>query len=59
MNRNPPALVLHARLCLLARSRWHALLAGTEGLHSWFGPRVVTTWLLALVLVASLSWLSA
>jgi hypothetical protein len=59
MNRTSPALVLHARLCFLARSRWHALLAGSEGLHSWFGPRVVTTWLLALALMAGLSWLSA
>jgi hypothetical protein len=59
MNHPTPELVLHARLCQHARSRWHALLAGAEGLHGWLGPRVVSTWLLALVLLAGLSWLSA
>jgi hypothetical protein len=59
MDRPSAELVLHARLCLMARGRWHALLAAGEDWHAWLGPRVVSTWLVALGLVAGLSWLSA
>lgn len=59
MDRAPAELVLHARLCLMARGRWHALLAAAEDCHAWLGPRVVSTWLVALGLVAGLSWLGA
>ncbi len=59
MHHPPPELVLHARLCQQARGRWHALLAMGERLHGWFGPRIVSTWLLALGGLAVLTWLAA
>ncbi len=59
MPHPPPELVLHARLCQQARGRWHALLSMGESLHTWLGPRIVSTWLLALVGLAVLTWLAS
>lgn len=50
-------LELHARLCRQARGRWFMARAAAEDLRAWFAPRVLSSTLLLLTLVAGLSWL--
>lgn len=50
-------LELHARLCRQARGRWFAARSLAEELRAWFAPRVLSSSLLLMTLLAGLSWL--
>ncbi len=58
MTHQTAELMGHARLCMLARGRWHRTVGALELLQSWLGARVVTTWLLALLMAFGLHGLA-
>jgi|GEM_PF-5964065 len=50
-------LELHVRMCRQMRGRWFAARALIEELRAWLAPRVLSSGLLLLALLAGLSWL--
>jgi len=54
----PGALRAHLDDCTRARGRWHGVSGGLQSLHGWLRPRLVSTLLVLLALLAGVLWLA-
>jgi hypothetical protein len=55
---SPAALRAHLEECARARGRWHAVRGGLQSAHGWLRPRLVSTVLALLILLAGVLWLA-
>lgn len=52
------ALRAHLGDCARARGRWHAVRGALQSMHGWLRPRLVSTVLVLLTLLAGVLWLA-
>jgi hypothetical protein len=55
---SPAVLRAHLKDCARARGRGHALRGGLQSVHGWLRPRLVSTVLVLLTLLAGVLWLA-